>query len=633
MEEENKKSSKKVGIIISVIIIILLIAGIIAWYIISNMDKNKPDEVLYAYIDCLKNQDYEGMYSLISDSTKQSIDKDTYLARNKNIYEGIEATNIEISDVETTINKKPKKYSVKYTMTFDTLAGKLSYDYEMNFDRQDDNKYYINWDSGLIFPGLKESYKIRVYSNSGSRGDILDRNGKVLATNNENGGREYPYGEITAHLVGYVRGISEEELESHKGEGYTASSIIGKNGLELAFEDRLKGKNGTGIYMVDENENVLETIAETDMEDGEDIKTTIDVELQQKIYEEYGNDNGFSVAMNPKTGEVLAMVSTPSFDSNKFITGFTDEEWEALSTDEDTPMFARYESTWVPGSSFKPITGAIGLTTNSFTATESFGNSTLSWQKDESWGDYKVTTLTTYGGASNLRNALIYSDNVYFAKAAIRIGADTFAKQLLKIGFDKEMDFPISMSTSQFGSNNEFSSEISLADSGYGQGKILVNPLHIASVYSAFVNDGNMIKPYIEYAKTNTDTDLNEKTDESKEKSTEESEQKYWIENAFSKEAANEIRDDLIQVVENPNGTGYEARINGLTLAGKTGTAELKGAGEDEGEELGWFNTFVVSDEDDEQLLMINMIENVENRGGSHYLLPIIKRIIQDYLL
>lgn len=631
MEEENKKSSKKVGIIISVIIIILLIAGIIAWYTISNMDKNKPDEVLYAYIDCLKNQDYEGMYSLISDSTKQSIDKDTYLARNKNIYEGIEATNIEISNVETTINKKPKKYSVKYTMTFDTLAGKLSYDYEMNFDRQDDNKYYINWDSGLIFPGLKESYKIRVYSNSGSRGDILDRNGKVLATNNENGEREYPYGEITAHLVGYVRGISEEELEAHKGEGYTASSIIGKNGLELAFEDRLKGKNGTGIYMVDENENVLETIAETDMEDGEDIKTTIDLELQQKIYEEYGNDNGFSVAMNPKTGEVLAMVSTPSFDSNKFITGFTDKEWEALSTDEDTPMFARYESTWVPGSSFKPITGAIGLTTNSFTATESFGSSTLSWQKDESWGDYKVTTLTTYGGASNLRNALIYSDNVYFAKAAIRIGADTFAKQLLKIGFDKEMDFPISMSTSQFGSNNEFSSEISLADSGYGQGKILVNPLHIASVYSAFVNDGNMIKPYIEYAKTNTD--LNENTAESKEKSTEDSEQKYWIKNAFSKEAANEIRDDLIQVVENPNGTGYGARINGLTLAGKTGTAELKGAGEDEGEELGWFNTFVVSDEDDEQLLMINMIENVENRGGSHYLLPIIKRIIQDYLL
>ena len=609
MEEENKKSSKKVGINITVIIVILLIAGIVAWYIISNMDKNTPEEVLNAYIECLKNQDYEGMYSLISDSTKQRVDKDTFLARNKNIYEGIEATNIEISNLIYDEDNK----SIDYEMSFDTLAGPISISNTATFDRQGDNKYYLNWYSSLIFPELQESYKVRVYSNSGSRGDILDRNGNILATNNENGEREYPYGEITAHLVGYVRGISEEELEAHKGEGYTASSIIGKNGLELAFEDRLRGKNGTGIYIVDANEVVLKTIAETDMEDGEDIRTTIDIELQQKIYEEYGNDNGFSVAMNPKTGEVLAMVSTPSFDSNKFITGFTDEEWQALSTDENTPMFARYESTWVPGSSFKPITGAIGLSTNSFTATESFGSSTLSWQKDESWGDYRVTTLTTYGGTSNLRNALIYSDNVYFAKAAIRIGANTFAEQLLNIGFDKEMDFPISMSTSQFGSNNEFSSEISLADSGYGQGKILVNPLHVASIYSAFVNDGNMIKPYIEYKSTSDEPE-------------------YWLEDAFSKDAADEIRDDLIQVVENANGTGHEARISGVTLAGKTGTAELKGAGEDEGEELGWFNTFVVSDEDDEQLLMINMIENVENRGGSHYLLPIVRNIIQDYL-
>lgn len=609
MEEENKKNSKKVGVIITVIIVILLIAGIVAWYIISNMDKNKPDEVFYAYIECLKNQDYEGMYSLISESTKQRVDKDTFLSRNKNIYEGIEATNIEISNL--VYNEENK--SIDYDMSFDTLAGSISISNTATFDRQDDNKYYLNWYSSLIFPELQESYKVRVYSNSGSRGDILDRNGNILATNNENGEREYPYGEITAHLVGYVRGISEEELEAHKGEGYTASSIIGKNGLELAFEDRLRGKNGTGIYIVDANEAVLKTIAETDTEDGEDIRTTIDIELQQKIYEEYGDDNGFSVAMNPKTGEILAMVSTPSFDSNKFITGFTDEEWQTLSTDGNTPMFARYESTWVPGSSFKPITGAIGLSTNSFTATESFGSSTLSWQKDESWGDYRVTTLTTYGGSSNLRNALIYSDNVYFAKAAIRIGANTFAEQLLNIGFDKEMDFPISMSTSQFGSNNEFSSEISLADSGYGQGKILVNPLHVASIYSAFVNDGNMIKPYIEYKSTSDEPE-------------------YWIEDAFSKDAANEIRDDLIQVVENANGTGHEARISGVTLAGKTGTAELKGAGEDEGEELGWFNTFIVSDEDDEQLLMINMIENVENRGGSHYLLPIVRNIIQDYL-
>ena len=608
---EENKSHKKVGIIIAIIVLLILaIAGGIAWYIISNMDQNTPDEVLSQYISCLSNKDYEGMYSLLSESTKARVDKDTYIARNKNIYEGIEATNISISNITTNIDKKSSNFTTTYTMTFDTLAGTLSYDFTMGFDRQEDNKYYVNWYSNLIFPSLEETYKVRVYSNTGSRGDILDRNGKVLATTNENGEREYPYGEVAAHLIGYVRGISSEELEAHKGEGYTESSIIGKTGLELAFEDRLRGKNGTGIYIVDANEATLETIAETDIEDGEDIRTTIDIELQQEIYNEFDGDNGLSVAINPKTGEVLAMVSTPSFDSNKFITGFTDEEWNELSSDENTPMFARYESTWAPGSSFKPITGAVGLTTDSFTATEDFGPSGLRWQADSSWGDFYVTTLTTYSGAANLRNALIYSDNIYFAKAALKIGGSNFADALKKIGFGKEMDFPIAMSESQFGSNNEFTSNSDLANSGYGQGKVLVNPLHVASIYSAFVNDGNMIKPHIEYSE----------------------ETEYWIEDAFTEDAADEIRDDLIQVVNSPNGTGYEARISGVTIAGKTGTAELKSSKDEDGEELGWFNAIVISDEEDEQLLTINMIENVEDRGGSHYLLPKVRNIINSYL-
>ena len=606
MENEENKKSRKVLIIVIILLLLIVIAGCVAWYIISNMDQNKPDEVLMQYINYLSSEDYEGMYSLLSESTKTRVDHDTYISRNKNIFEGIEATNIVISNV--LVNEDTK--AVTYNLSFDTLAGNLSYNYTATFDRQEDNKYYLNWYSNLIIPSLKEEYKVRVYSNTGARGDILDRNGKILATNDEDGNREYPYGKIAAHLVGYIRGISSEELEAHKGEGYTESSLIGKTGLELAFEDRLKGKNGSGIYIVNENEEVIETIAETDMEDGEDIRTTIDIDLQKDIYEELDGDNGFSVAINPKNGEVLAMVSTPSFDSNKFITGFTDEEWNDLSSDENTPMFARYENTWAPGSSFKPITGAVGLTTNSFTANENFESSGLSWQKDESWGDYRITTLTTYGGTANLRNALIYSDNIYFAKAALKIGSNTFAEQLLKIGFDKSMDFPLTMSKSQFGENSEFSSEIDLADSGYGQGKILVNPLHVASIYSAFVNDGNMIKPHIEYSE----------------------ETEYWIENAFSEESAEEIKDDLIQVVENPNGTGHETRINGITLAGKTGTAELKGAGEEEGEELGWFNAFVVSNVKEEQLLTINMIENVENRGGSHYLLPKVRNIFNNYL-
>ena len=150
MEENNTKRSKKIIIIVGIALVVIIAAVVTTLYII-NKDQNKPEEVLNAYIDCLKNKDYEGMYALISDSTKERVDKDTYIARNKNIFEGIEATNIEISNVSSNIDRKASNYSVSYNMSFDTLAGNLAYSYTMTFDRQDDNKYYINWYSNLIF--------------------------------------------------------------------------------------------------------------------------------------------------------------------------------------------------------------------------------------------------------------------------------------------------------------------------------------------------------------------------------------------------------------------------------------------------------------------------------------------------
>ena len=235
----EEKKSNKLKIVIGIIILVVVIVAVGVWFLISNLDKNKPEEVFNAYIVFLQNKDYDSMYTLVSNSSKERFDKETFIARNKNIYEGIEATNVEISNV--VYNKENK--SINYDMSFDTLAGKINMSNTVTFERQDDKKYYINWGSNLIFPDLKEEYKIRVYSNLGARGKILDRNGIVLAEDGEDGKREYPYGEITAHLVGYVRGISEEELANNKGEGYTESSIIGKTGLELAFEEKLRGKS------------------------------------------------------------------------------------------------------------------------------------------------------------------------------------------------------------------------------------------------------------------------------------------------------------------------------------------------------------------------------------------------------
>ena len=128
----------------------------------------------------------------------------------------------------------------------------------------------------------------------------------------------------------------------------------------------------------------------------------------------------------------------------------------------------------------------------------------MKWQKNSSWGDVYITTLTAYSGAKNISNALIHSDNIFFGQAAMQIGTDTFCSNLDKLGFNENIDelikFPLTFKKSQYSNSGKADmNEKKLADSGYGQGDILVNPIHMASIYSAFANNGNMVKPYIEY--------------------------------------------------------------------------------------------------------------------------------------
>ena len=227
----------------------------------------------------------------------------------------------------------------------------------------------------------------------------------------------------------------------------------------------------------------------------------------------------------------------------------------------------------------------------------------LSWQKDSSWGNYMVTTLTPCDEPANMQNALMRSDNIYFAKAALKIGYDGFMEGLNELGFNEDISFELSTSKSTYDTDGKIDDEVQLADSGYGQGQILVNPIHMASIYSAFVNNGNMIKPTIIYE--------------------ENKQPEYLKENAISEEAANTIKEDLIQVVENPNGTAHDAKIDGLTIGAKTGTAELKASKDEEGEVIGWFNAFTADETAAKQLVVVSMVEDANSVGGSHYLISL----------
>lgn len=677
------KNKKIIIIVISIILILAISVGIGITIYFNNKPKNKPEDVLQTFASYINDKKYEDMYSLLSSKSKANISEEDFIKRNKNIYEGIEAENFSV-DIQS-IENENKLAKVTYKNSMDTMSGHVDFTNTVTLELNEEKEYKIDWTSNLIFPKLNTEDKVRVKTIEAKRGSILDRNGEYLATNGvaskiglvpgkmsdnreediakiaellnmtsdginselsasyvkadtfvplktvgknemelknklleikgikiiDADERIYPQGVSTSQLVGYIQPINAEELKEKAKDGYTSSSKIGKYGLERAYESTLRAVNGSEIYIEDANGNKKTSIAKQEQKDGQDVKLTIDSKLQQTVYEQFKDDKSAVVVMNPKTGEVLALASCPSFDSNDFSLGMTTADYKNLTENPDNLLYNRYLATYAPGSSFKPIIGAIGLTTGAFSADDDFGRSGTKWQNDSSWGDLYITTLSTYNGPANLKNALIHSDNIYFAKAALKIGGKNLINSLKNIGFGQQIEFPQTISKSSYSNSESFTNETQLANSGYGQGEVLVNPIHMAMMYSAFVNEGNMIMPYLEY-KENASSQT----------------AKYYKENAFSKEAANEVRDGLIQVVENPSGTAHSAKIEGKTIAGKTGTAEIKQSKDDtEGTEIGWFNAFNVGESDESLLLVVSMVENVKGKGGSHYLLPKVRAI------
>ncbi|SEN50574.1 penicillin-binding protein [Mesobacillus persicus] len=414
-------------------------------------------------------------------------------------------------------------------------------------------------------------------------------------TSMEVGAREYPYGEDLSHLVGFVAKVTAEDLENNEGKGYTAADYIGKRGLEQVFEEKLKGTNGVKISIVKED-GTEKVLAEKPVEDGEDVQLTIDVVLQQRIYDQMKGVAGTAAAMNPVTGETLALVSAPGFDPNAETLGISASQRQALEENPLKPYLNRFKLTYVPGSVMKPITAAVGLSTGKLKLDTTYEINEKQWQPDKSWGDYKVTRYTNLPGQVNLEKAMIYSDNIYFARSALEIGKEDFAAGLKKFGFE-DMEYPYPLESSQMG---ELASEIALADSGYGQGQVEMNILHLAATYTPFVNNGNLIKPIL---------------------LADETQKQIWAEGLVSAEQATGLNAMLTKVVSDPNGTAHAARIEGYPIAGKTGTAEIKATQGTKGRELGWFIGY------NPELMISMMIEDVQTGGGSTAAVTKVKNV------
>lgn len=696
----NRRQNRRkiIFLIAAVIVSGSITIGIALHRIVSESKENaakSQGELLVEYMDHIPKQEYEEMYAMIDIEASNYISQEDFIKRNSAIYEGIEVQNMIVDSViyDAEQNK------VTYQTSFDTIAGNISFENSVLFVKGEDG-YRLVWYDDLIFPKLQSTDRVRVATTQARRGEVLDRNGQVLAgwgtassvgivpgklvdresaiqrmaelleitpeaiekklsaqwvkddyfvpiktipkveeiqlmslnpdeevlreqERHENlleipgvvisdiEVREYPLGEAAAHLVGYVQNVTAEDLEKHAGEGYTADSVIGRSGMEGLFETELKGQNGYRIYIVDSQGNEKEELACLVVQHGQNVKLTIDANLQRSLYEQFKEDKSCSVAINPYTGEVLALVSTPSYDNNAFIMGMSNEQWADLNEDENQPLYNRFRQTWCPGSTFKPVTAAIGLRSGAIDPAEDYGNVGFSWQKDSSWGSYYVTTLHTYEPVV-LENALIYSDNIYFAKAALKIGAEELGSSLTDLGFNDVLPFEITMAKSQYSNTENIETEIQLADSGYGQGEVLVNPLHLACVYSAFCNEGNVIKPFLVYQQ--------------------EVNAEYWIPGVFSSEVSNRVLEGLKKVVNDPNGTGYAAHRDDIVLGGKTGTAEIKTSKDDtSGTELGWFAIFTTDSTIENPIMIISMVEDVKGRGGSGYVVKKDRQVLEEW--
>ena len=653
--------------IIGISACVLLIVSV---FFVFNQGKSN-EQVVTEYFELLKKKDYKQMYQMLNQKTVYTPTQKYFVEKYKEFYEEIDAKNIQIKILDeqdsvieyliyidtlagrityrnkvgvkneqiqfnkelimdgytdgckikiTTYNPEKrgrildrngkvlaedgKGYSVglvKGKLNGENDYGQIAQYLETDVEtlQKKMSASWINDDSFVPIKTVSEATKNDLINKN-----ILGINGVKISTVSI---RTYPYDKVASHIVGYVQNVNAEDLKKHKNEGYNSTSVIGRSGIEAAYEEKLRGITSGKIDLVDKNDKVIKELCHKKVKmSPQDITLTIDIDLQQSLYNEYQNDKSASVALNPKTGEVLALVSTPSYSNNDFVLGLSTDKWNALNNDVNQPLMSRYKQTYTPGSSMKPITAAIGLETKTIDPNKDLGAKDK-WQKDSSWGNYYVTTLHA-PSPNNLKNAITYSDNVYFARSALNIGKDNLFKYYKNLKIGEKIPFELALNKSQYINKNQKVSDQLIADSGYGQGQILMNPVQLASIYSAFVNNGSIYQPHIVQGQTKT-----------------------WIKNVFSKETTKTIKEDLINAIADKNGTGHAIYHDNVVLAGKTGTAEIKQSQSDTtGTELGWFT--VMTTDEKQPILMTTVVEDVKNRGGSGYVVEHTKLPLDLYL-
>lgn len=433
---------------------------------------------------------------------------------------------------------------------------------------------------------MANSYNKRLYADDNEiiRGEIYDRSGEKLAytvKESDTMKRIYPFNELYAHVIGYN------------------SRTYGKTLLEAKYNDILLGNDSLGY--INKAENLIKGNEKT----GDSITLTIDHKLQKLSKELLGSKKGSIVAIDPKTGEILSMISTPDFDPNE---DKLSKDWESISKDELSPLLPRATiGLYPPGSTFKVVTAVSAITND-------LGDTTF---EDEGTIVIDGKTFSNYNeksyGEENMKDALTVSSNVYFSQLAQLIGADNLISTSEKSGINKKFDFDLSLAKSTIGTKDMGKTE--LAATGIGQGKLMVTPLQMAMIASGIANDGVIMKPYlVEEVNSQKGTSL-KKT----------SPQKLYD---FTDKATADIVTDMMTEVVN-SGTGKAAKLENISVAGKTGTAQNEKSILGSGYDHAWFIGFAPADD---PKIAVAIILEYQDKGGGKAAAPIAHELFKDWL-
>jgi penicillin-binding protein 2 len=444
--------------------------------------------------------------------------------------------------------------------------------------------------------------------------------------------RTYPLGEHTAHVLGYVGRINEQELANINQSDYAGSHFIGKGGVEKAHEALLHGQVGYRQVEVNARGRVIRTLESRPPVSGKDLHLYLDIALQQAAKEALGEERGAVVAIDPRNGGVLALVSNPAFDPNLFVEGIGQKDYHALLSSPDKPLFNRaIRGQYPPGSTIKPFVGLAGLASGITTAqrrTSCPGYFSLPGNS------HRFRCWRRGGhGAQNLEQAVVQSCDVYFYDLANRMGIDRLSGFLSEFGFGSTTGIDVAgelgglMPTREWKRRTRnqpwYPGETLIV--GIGQGSFLATPLQLAVATAAVANHGKVIRPRVARAAQAPGEPLAEPLPAISH-SIALGNQQDW----------DSMVDAMAKVVE--GGTARRIRSAEYRIAGKTGTSQVFGLGQKQTynaatipKHLHDHALFVAfAPLEDPRIAIAVIVEN--GGGGGATAAPVARRILDAYL-